>query len=296
MAKTRKDKNLAALISLEKGDNLNKLCTASIVNFLYSSYFTCRGQMNPEKEIVNVWLNKQGFFTINNINAGRNRIIDIIAIKQTRRKIDEVWHVEVHASLVSPQLSERERSDLAQKFENPQIISAVKKTIREFIGEEAEPRKVLISTVESIPIPNVEVIRFDDVIVDVLSTLDRQNYRDDALRTLQLMKYLVLRKPAVLKSVIGKLKGESEVRRGYRREVITELLSSEQAKSELRNKSSESLLVEILEGSSLASSEKFAKLLATKILSKRARTAFLKELIPQAVEEEKKEQSLDRFI
>ncbi|TAL51748.1 MAG: hypothetical protein EPN86_06070 [Nanoarchaeota archaeon] len=252
--------------------------------------------MNPEKEIVNVWLNKQGFFTINNINAGRNRIIDIIAIKQTRRKIDEVWHVEVHASLVSPQLSERERSDLAQKFENPQIISAVKKTIREFIGEEAEPRKVLISTVESIPIPNVEVIRFDDVIVDVLSTLDRQNYRDDALRTLQLMKYLVLRKPAVLKSVIGKLKGESEVRRGYRREVITELLSSEQAKSELRNKSSESLLVEILEGSSLASSEKFAKLLATKILSKRARTAFLKELIPQAVEEEKKEQSLDRFI
>ncbi|MEK6967338.1 MAG: hypothetical protein AABX51_01775 [Nanoarchaeota archaeon] len=255
--------------------------------------------MNPEKEIVNLWLNRQGFFTINNINAGRNRIVDVIAIKQQEKKLEEVWHVEVYVSLVSPQLTDRERMDLVQRFENPQVVSSVKKTVQEFLGSEAEPKKVIVSSIDNVSIPDVSVVKFEDVLLDVISSLDRQNYRDDSLRTLQLVKYVLLRKPSMLKSVIGKMKEGKKSRRGYRSKVIAELLSSEQAKSILRGKNSEQLLIDILQGSSLASSEKFAKLLATKILSKRARTAFLKELIPQAVEdmgEEKKEQTLEKFI
>ena len=37
--------------------------------------------MNPDREIVNWWLNKRGFFTINNIKASKNREIDILAVK-----------------------------------------------------------------------------------------------------------------------------------------------------------------------------------------------------------------------
>ena len=251
--------------------------------------------MNPEKEIVNLWLNKQGFFTINNINAGRNRIIDTIAVRQQAMSLDEVWHVEIHASRVSPQLTERERLDLAQKFENPQIISAVKKTVRELLGTEAEPKNVIVSTIDNVSIPRVDVVKFEDILLDVIGSLDKQNYRDDTLRSLQLVKYVLLRRPSMMRQVIGRIRDDT-ARRG--KKVITELLSTEQAKSVLREKSSEQILIEILEGSSLASSEKFAKLLATKILSKRARAIFLKELLPQVeeLEETRKEESLEKFI
>ena len=192
-------------------------------------------------------------------------------------------------------LTERERLDLAQKFENPQIISAVKKTVREFLGTEAEPKNVIVSTIDNVSIPRVDVVKFEDILLDVIGSLDKQNYRDDTLRSLQLVKYVLLRRPSMMRQVIGRIRDDT-ARRG--KKVITELLSTEQAKSVLREKSSEQILIEILEGSSLASSEKFAKLLATKILSKRARAIFLKELLPQVeeLEETRKEESLEKFI
>ena len=47
--------------------------------------------MGPEKEIVQLWLNRKGFFTIKDINAG-SRVIDMIAIKQDMEP--KIAHVE----------------------------------------------------------------------------------------------------------------------------------------------------------------------------------------------------------
>ena len=54
--------------------------------------------MSPEKDIVNLWLNRQGFFTVSDINAN-NRVADFVAIRQ--RGQVSVQHVELHCS-VSP--------------------------------------------------------------------------------------------------------------------------------------------------------------------------------------------------
>ena len=43
--------------------------------------------MNPEREIVNLWLNKKGFFTISSLPLPNNKIIDILAVKISNAKI-----------------------------------------------------------------------------------------------------------------------------------------------------------------------------------------------------------------
>jgi hypothetical protein len=45
--------------------------------------------MSAEKEIVNYWYNKKGFFTINNIKTTNNKDVGILALKYDKNKIDE---------------------------------------------------------------------------------------------------------------------------------------------------------------------------------------------------------------
>ena len=51
----------------------------------------------------------------------------------------------------------------------------------------------------------IEIMAFEKVLVDVLSTLDRQNYADPTVRALQLMKYLLLANPEPLSQILVKL-------------------------------------------------------------------------------------------
>ncbi len=250
--------------------------------------------MSAEKELVNVWLHNQGFFTISSLNAGGNRTIDFIALRQGYKQPEEVWHVEVHASISAPQLTLRERSDLAARFNNPNVELAMQSAIHERLNYQPAYKKVLITTIEGLTLPDIMVIPFEDALLSVFSSLDRSAHTG-SLRTLQLVKYILLRRGALVRKILlsKNIKGVGNVRR----QLFVDLLSSEDGKALLASKQYESLLIDSIAGSSLANSEKFAKLLATKILSKRARTAFLKELIPQALEEDApKEQSLNSFI
>ena len=89
--------------------------------------------MNPEKEIVNLWLNKKGFFTINDINAGKNKVIDIIAIKLANGKLERVEHVEVNCS-ISSTIVDKDINEYIRKFEDKTVIKKVKQVVKEFVG------------------------------------------------------------------------------------------------------------------------------------------------------------------
>ena len=54
--------------------------------------------MSAEKEIVNFWLNRKGFFTINNIKS-RNKDIGILALKYEDNDLKNAMHVEVCCSI-----------------------------------------------------------------------------------------------------------------------------------------------------------------------------------------------------
>ena len=73
--------------------------------------------MHPEKEIVNLWLNRKGFFTISNIKAANNREVDLLAINQKKK---EILHVEIVSSITSiDTLSEKE---IIERFENKSVL------------------------------------------------------------------------------------------------------------------------------------------------------------------------------
>ena len=56
--------------------------------------------MSAEKDIVNFWYNKNGFFTINNIKSN-NRDCGILALKFDKDKVNEVFHIEVSCSITN---------------------------------------------------------------------------------------------------------------------------------------------------------------------------------------------------
>ena len=76
--------------------------------------------MGPEKEIVELWLNRKGFFTIKDINAG-SRVIDLLAVKLDSPP--KIAHFEV-ACYVSGSISAKP-SEFLKKFDS----SSATKTI-----------------------------------------------------------------------------------------------------------------------------------------------------------------------
>jgi hypothetical protein len=259
--------------------------------------------MNPEKNIVNLWLQKQGFFTIADINA-QNRVIDLIAVKQKKGEI-EVRHVEVACSITLQAITkERDKAEILRKFDDPNVVKTVKKSLENYIGAEKPYQKMLVTTAK-ISLPNIWVVPFEDIFHDVVATLDTQNYRDPIVRTLQLFKYTLLSNPEKISSLIAS-EGEHKSLTSSSREKLTrELLLQDNIMKNFGKKSSEELIVEMLKRSTLKQPERLAKALEG-VLTKRTATRFLNVLMQQkniktAVKEElkkeiKKDASLQEFF
>src|SRR3989344_8236954 len=145
--------------------------------------------MNPEKEIVNLWLNNQGFFTINDINAGKNRIIGIIAIKPGIKGPGLVQHDEVHCSISAGTLTNDDRRDIERRFNDPNVEKRVMSVVRDYVEPGTSYEKVLVTNIPEIELRGVRAISFEDALSEVLVGLDKQNYRNPVTRTMQLLKY-----------------------------------------------------------------------------------------------------------
>lgn len=255
--------------------------------------------MNPEKEIVLRWLHSKGYYTIANLNAGKNRTIDIIAIKHRGRSVENVQHIEVHCSMGSSIVTNKERNELFERFNSPVVEKRVNRAIKEHLGADAEYDKVLVSTGENLELKDIKVMKFEAILLDVVHELDTQNYRNDVLRTIQLLKYLLITKPMAVAELLSE-RDQTTLKKRKQEAIVRKMLTSESARSTLMKKANEQILIGLLKNTPLINSESVLKILVDEILSTRAKNMLIRHLKPEEpiIEEEpeRKEVSLAKYI
>ncbi len=256
--------------------------------------------MSPEKDIVNLWLNRQGFFTVSDINAN-NRVVDFVAIRERSQPL--VQHVELHCS-VSPAtgVSEKEKAELLRKFNDANVVAVVESAIKNCLGRPSEYEKMLVTT-SQVSLSGINIVRFQDVLRDVVDQLDRQNYRSPTIRALQLMKFALMSHPQTMAAFVARSDGEktTSLTPHNKEQLLKQLLQQDAATKLFNRKENEQLIIEILKNSTLRQPERLAAALES-ILTKRTATRFLNVLLQQkevktAIEEEiSKDQKLVKFL
>ncbi len=172
--------------------------------------------MSAEKQIVNYWLNTQDFFTINNIKV-RNKDIGIIALKFKKEKLSEAWHIEVSCSISGSITETTELKNTVNKFINSKFLDkAIKEKIEKYASQfsNVDIKKVLVlgllpksrkkEIINNFKTKGIRIIEFDEIIYSVIENMDTQYYNDSTIRTLQLVKYLLLSNPKKLAELVEK--------------------------------------------------------------------------------------------
>jgi len=246
--------------------------------------------MSAEKEIVNYWYNKKGFFTVNNIKASSNRDAGILALKFDKDKINDIFHIEVSCSITNnipetTNLSKSISKIISEKFEDISIIEAIDNHIKPFSIEKNKITKIIVlgaitksrknDIIKEFNQRYVDVIEFENILYDVLENLDTQYYKNDIIRTLQLTKFLLLSEPTKL----AKLIANETFTTNSRKEFISSILDKEEIIREFRKTNAERLGA-ILKNSNLKPNE-LAEMIEHNILNKKTRRIFLSSLMEQ---------------
>ena len=245
--------------------------------------------MSAEKEIVNYWYNKKGFFTINNIKTNSNRDVGLLALRMNKNEIKEVFHVQVSCSITN--MSEAQNTDksinkiVEERFDEKLLTDAVKDIIGHLSIQEGSIKNIMVvgalpkssksRTISEFGKRGVTVIEFEDILYDVLDKLDTQYYKNDIIRTLQLTKFLLLSEPTKL----AKLLVNDSFTSNSRKKFLASILDKDEIVREFRKTNVERLGA-ILKNSGLKASE-LAEMLENNVLNKKTRKMFLNSLMEQ---------------
>ena len=246
--------------------------------------------MSAEKEIVNYWYNKRGFFTINNIKTSNNKDCGILALRFDHYKVSEILHIGISCSITNniadyKDLRASVNKVVKEKFEENNVKETVHEQLGQFslgmykiknvivLGAVTKSRKSEIT--KEFDNKNVEVMDFENILFDIFEQLDTQYYRNDIIRTLQLTKFLLLNEPTKLAKFIV----NDSVSSASRKEFLASLLEKDQILKEFKKTNVERLSV-ILKNSGLKPSE-LAHMIEHNILNKRTRKLFFDSLTEQ---------------
>ena len=240
--------------------------------------------MNPEREIINWWLNKRGFFTICNIDVSNNKEIDILAIKSEKGRVERILHIETACSISS--VDNQPPNSYVDRFEDRKIVKKINELMVKHVGVEGPYEKVLIlgntSKLKSFrELQNIEIWLFSDLLFDVFDNLGKQNHRNEVIRTMQLIKYILIADPFKLASLLERQDANKILKLNTREEFMKRLFSQKETKRILEKEENESFIVSMLKNSSLNKPEKFAKILESEVLGKRSRKKFIEALLKQ---------------
>ena len=164
--------------------------------------------MSAEKEIINYWYNKKGYFTIHNIKTYKNKDAGILALKLDKNE-PEILHIQVNCSITgtidTKNIGSSAEKISEDKFYDDSVAEALKEPVRVLNSTDSKIKNVLVlnslprskkdEIIKEFRNMDVEVIEFETVIFDVLQNLDTQYYKNDIIRTLQLTKFLLLSNP-----------------------------------------------------------------------------------------------------
>lgn len=247
--------------------------------------------MNAEKSIVNHWLNSKGYFTINNLNASGNKNIGILGLKFDNELLEEVIHAEVYCSITHFSNEDSSLKKILKRF----IDTAISKAINSIVGKEKSNynlRKILVAG--KLPYSGksalkkdfiekgIEILEFEDVLLEVMLSLDTPYYKDDVLRALQLIKFILLAEP---KRLAGLLSDKGNILNVNTRGIfLNELLKQELIKKEL-TKADETQIIDILKHTSLRKPDNLANAIEQDILSKRGMNKLISKLLKTTTQE-----------
>jgi len=238
--------------------------------------------MSAEKEVVNFWLNRKGYFTINNLKCG-NKDIGLLALKFDKGNLTNVMHIEVICSITGFSDQNYITAKLIdEKFEDKAIVNSIKKYTKKLTDDVKIENFVVLN---SLPKNKAEIIgklkdngilvmEFEDLLSDVMEGLKTSYYKDDVIRTLQIFKFLMLSNPKKFVDVLYRNLSHQKIR-----EFLSELLSRDEIIKELR-KTNEERMAMILK-QSMIKPEKLAEMLEKDVLNRRTRKTFVKSLIEQ---------------
>ena len=118
------------------------------------------------------------------------------------------------------------------------------------------------------------IVELEDILSDVMKELKTEYFKNDVVRTMQIIKFLLLQNPKKLVDVLHNTLNQSK-----RREFLTELLNDEDIIKEFK-KTNEERLALILK-QSMIKPEKLAEILEKDVLNRRTRKPFIKSLMEQ---------------
>ena len=238
--------------------------------------------MSAEKEAVNFWLNRKGYFTVNNLKSG-NKDIGILALKFDKGTLMNIMHVEVSCSITgfNEQNNIIDRV-IDEKFNDSNIVAAIKKYTKD-MNENIETENVVV--LNSLPKDRIEITKklekngiimfeFEDILSDVMKGLKTEYFKNDIVRMMQITKFLLMQNPKKFVDVLY-----STLSAGKRREFLTELLSRDEVIKEFR-KTNEERLALILK-QSMIKPERLAEMLERDVLNRRTRKPFIDSLMQQ---------------
>ncbi len=273
--------------------------------------------MEPEREVVNWWLNRRGFFTVNNIKASQNKEIGTLALKfdETGSRIQ---HIEVNCSISTPTNLTLDRSSpeksvdiyVERKFDNEVIINKVRNSVRKLTGKEMDYEKAIVlgniahanreRIIKLLEKKGVIVYKFEDILQEVMENLDKQNYQNATIRNLQLVKHILMSSPVSLAGLLNHSGNYSIFNLNTREEFLRNLLSDSENQRIIQKELNEQIIIDLLRKSSLKRPERLAQVLSESVLSSRSGKRFLGALEERGFKvrkiKKKKEMPLLKFL
>ena len=238
--------------------------------------------MSAEKEVVNFWLNRKGYFTVNNLKSG-NKDIGILALKFDKGSLTNIMHVEVSCSITGSTEQNYAMDKLIdEKFDDQSLIKTIKGYTKG-MSKDIEIENVVV--LNSLPKDKSEIIKklgkngiimveFEDILADVMKELKTEYFKNDVIRSLQITKFLLMQNPKKFVEVLY-----NTLSHGKRREFLTELLKKDEIIKEFR-KTNEERLALILK-QAMIKPEKLAEILEKDVLNRRTRKPFITSLMEQ---------------
>jgi len=244
--------------------------------------------MSAEKEILNYWLNLKGYFTINKIKA-KNKDVGILAIKFDEKKpkfVHFVIGLSVRSTFLdSGNVQKNVKDYCKENFDDKIIASEIKSLIEKHTGTKKQYEKSVVlglmptqkkkEIIKNFADKDVMVYEFTKIISDVITGVETHYYRDDVIRCLQLVKYLLLRRPVSLAKLIEK----EDFNIAKQGKFFRSLLKQDKVKKTLGRQSDETEVIALLKNSSLNKPEKLANILVEEVLGARSKRKFLMALL-----------------
>jgi hypothetical protein len=254
--------------------------------------------MSAEKEIINFWCNKKGYFTVSNLKSN-NRDLGIVAIKADS---NEATHIQVSCSLTGFDESTPVEKISEERFYDDSVISAVQNIVpqgikwKKMLVLSSIPKSKKENIMKEFRMMDIEVVEFENIIHETFLELDTHYYKNDVIRTMQLMKFVLNDSSRLAKMIVNNSSAS-------RKEFVSTILDEKSIMKEFRMTNKERLGT-ILKSSGIRP-EELAHLLEHDVLNNKTRKIFIdslneqekiKRVVSKIVAKKKKEMSLEKFM